>query len=149
MQTIGNQIYFENRNKDVIIIPILRHEAGFGVTSKQYIKLNQGYTIEELSIAIMDSLERSKENNSENINRNSWKEASGIAGFSKFSKKYDSVGVCFLTEWDYYEISKDRRFKDGSYGLEKDDLETRVKKYPGRPSVETIGNQVLEALKIE
>ena len=148
MQTISIAIYFEIRNKDVIIVPVLRHEAGFGITSKQYIKLSEGYTIEELSIAIMDSLEKSKENDLVHTG-DAWKEASGKKSYPKFTKKYNVIRVCYLTEWDYYEVSKDRRFKDGSYGLEKEDLETRVKKYPGRPSVETIGEQVLEALKIE
>ena len=55
----------------------------------------------------------------------------------------------YINNKELYSIIKTKRYKDGSYGYDKEDIPFRVKEYPGKPSVETIADQVLEALKIE
>lgn len=54
----------------------------------------------------------------------------------------------YLTNDDSYFVTANKRYKDGSYGIDKDDKVTHKKEYPGRPSRDTIAEQVLEALKI-
>lgn len=64
-------------------------------------------------------------------------------------RKESGVGIGANQVIECYSVTAEKRYKDGSYGIDNDDVELRVKDYPGKPSVETIADQVLEALKIE
>ncbi len=147
MQHISAGIYFDAEG-NVIIDPVIRAPAGFGIASCKFIKLQNGYTKEELAESIMKALEISTINEQEE-DRNFWTEATGIKGYAAFSRKHKSISIDYILEKEGYRVTAEKRYKDGSYGIERDDVPLRVKEYPGKPSVETIADYVLEALKIE
>ena len=149
MQVIGTTIYFDKDN-NVIIIPTLKDEYGIGRDSMKFIKLQCGYSIKELGSFIIKSLKVSRINEPEDYEKyHVWTEASGIKSYSTFSKKYKMVLVNYRSDQDCYYVSKYKRFSNGAFGLNEEDIAKREKTYPGRPSVDTIGEQVLQALKIE
>ena len=147
MQVIGVGIYFGEKN-NAIVVPLLQHPIGYGVSSCKFIKLQEGYTNRELAEAIMKGIQISIINEQEDKNRHFWTEATGIKGFAAFSKRYRCVSIEYILEKDGYSVVAEKRYKDGSYGYDKEDIPLRVKEYLGKPSVETIVEQVLEALKI-
>ena len=87
MQTIGASVYFDDK-QNVIIIPTLRKKNGLGYSSMKFIKIKNNFTIEELSISIMEALKTSLLNEQEEHEKiYVWTEASGIKSFPAFSKK--------------------------------------------------------------
>ena len=132
---------------NVILNPVLQDPIGFGRSSSNYTKLEKGWTVTELAEAIMEGLSISQQNNLEETKGEGfWTRATGIKGYAAFSKRYRHIGVDYVKEKDYYMVSAYKRCKDGSYGVDTDEVETRIKTYPGLPSKETIAEQVMEAL---
>lgn len=148
MRHIAVGLFFDE-NKNVIVDPTLQAPAGFGIASCKFIKLQTGYSKEKLAESIMKALEISVINEQEEENHHFWTEATGIKAFAAFSRKYKLVDIDYMLEKDGYTVTAQKRCKDGSYGLDKEDIPLRVREYPGRPSIDTIADQVLEALKIE
>ena len=148
MQCVGVGLYFDGEG-NVIAVPTLQHPVGYGVSSCKFIKLEAGYTKNELAEAIMQALDISIANEQEDDDRNYWTEATGIKGFAAFSKRHKCISVYYILERDGYRVTAQKRNRDGSYGIDSDDIALRVKEYPGKPCVDTIADQVLEALKIE
>ena len=147
MQGIGVSLYFDVENS-VIVVPRLQHPVGYGVMSCKFIELKTGYTNSALAETIMSALEISTINEQEDRSKHFWTEATGIKGFVAFSKRYRCVSIEYVLEKDGYSVVAKKRYKDGSYGYDKEDIPLRVKEYPGKPRVETIAEQVMEALKI-
>lgn len=148
MQSIGVDLYFDMEG-NAIVVPMLQDPIGFGRLSCKFIKLQKGYAQNELAEAIMRAIDISVANETEDNQRNFWTEATGIKGYATFSKKYKCISVDYILEEEGYTVTAQKRYKDGSYGYEQEDIPLRVKEYAGRPSVEAIAEQVLEALKIE
>ena len=96
----------------------------------------------------MKALEISVINEQEEQNRKFWTEATGIKGYAAFSKKHKCVSVTYILEKEGYSITAEKRYPDGSYGVDSDNYSLRVKEYPGKPVKETIADQVLEALRL-
>ena len=141
-------LFFDKEN-NVILNPILQDPIGFGRCSSNFIKLENGWTMQELAEAIMECLSASQQNNLEETKGESyWTRATGIKGYATFSKRYRYILIAYIKEKDYYMVSAYKRCKDGSYGIDADEVETREKTYPGLPQKETIAEQVMEALKI-
>ena len=141
-------LYFDKED-NVILNPKLLDPAGFYRTSKRYMKLEHGWSESELAESIMKGLSISEENNLEDANGEKfWIEATGIKGFAAFSKKYRYVAIECSKEKGCYFIHSFKRYKDGSYGMDEDELETHRKWYSGVPKKETIVGQVMEALKM-
>ena len=147
MQGIGVNLYFDAEN-NVIMVPDLQHPIGYRRASCKVIILQSGYTNRELAEEIMHAIEISIINEQEDESRCFWTEVTGIKGFAAFSKRYRCVSIEYILEKDGYSVVANKRYKDGSYGYDKEDIPLRVKEYSGKPSVETIAEQVLEALKI-
>ena len=147
MKRISTSIYFD-AGGNVIVVPCLQAPAGFGIASCKFIKLQNGYTKEELAEAIMKALEISFMNEKEDDNGDFWTEATGIKGFAAFSRKHKSVSIYHIQEKEGYDITAEKRYPDGSYGVDSDNYSMRVKEYPGKPVKETIADQVLEALRL-
>ncbi len=147
MKCISTSIYF-NVGKNVIVVPCLQAPAGFGVASCKFIKLQTGYTKKELAEAIMKALGISIINEQEDDSRDFWTEATGIKGYAAFSKKHKCVSVEYVLEKEGYNITAQKRYPDGSYGVDSDNYSMRVKEYPGKPVKETIADQVLEAFRL-
>lgn len=147
MRSIGVNLHFDKEG-NVIIVPVLQHPIGYGVMSYKFTKLQSGYTKKQLSQAVLQAIDVSIINELEDEQRNFWTEATGIKGFAAFSKRYKCISINYVLEKDGYSVVAEKRYKDGSYGCDKDDIPFRVKEYPGKPSVDTIADQVLEALKI-
>ena len=140
-------IYFDNEN-NVILNPILKNLIGCGTSSSNFIKLEKGWTQSDLAEAIMEGLSISQKNNLEETRgENFWTRATGIKGYAAFSKRHRLIMIDYVAEKDYYMVSANKRCKDGSYGVDKDEVETLIKTYSGMPSKETIAEQVMEALK--
>lgn len=149
MQIVRLQIFFDI-NMNVIVTPIKTNQFGAGIISLEYIKLIQGWSNFELTHAIMSALETSLKNEPEdNQKLNFWTEATGIKSFSEFSKKHQCVSIVYRSDRNTYDITKEKRFKDGSYGLNIDDVKYRIRTYQGHPLADTIADLVLETLKIE
>ena len=141
-------LYFDQEN-NIILNPKLLDPAGFGRASKRYMKLEHGWSESELAESIIKGLSICEENNLEDAyGENFWTAATGIKGFASFSKKHRHVLIEVIKEEGCYYIHADKRYKDGSYGMDEDELETRRKWYSGVPKKETIVGQVMEALKI-
>lgn len=148
MRSIGVGLYFDVEG-NVIVVPMLQDPIGFGRESCRFIKLKNGYGKKELAEAIIEAEEISITNEQEDKNKNFWTEATGIKGYAAFSKRHKCISINYVLEREGYHIVAEKRYKDGSYGYDKEDIPLRVKEYPGKPSVETIADQVLEALKID
>lgn len=140
-------IYIDSKN-NVIISPILRDIKGVPRASEKFIKTTND---KALAHSLIKGLNISCENIQEDYSsaNNFWTEATGIKGFATFSKKYKCVIVDYIKNKELYSVIKTKRYRDGSYGYDKEDIPFRVKEYHGKPSVDTIVDQVLGALKIE
>ena len=147
MRSVSVGLYFDTKG-NVIIVPEIQAPAGFGISSYKFVKLQNGYTREELGEAIMKALEISVINEQEEQNRKFWTEATGIKGYAAFSKKHKCVSVTYILEKEGYSITAEKRYPDGSYGVDSDNYSLRVKEYPGKPVKETIADQVLEELRL-
>ena len=143
-------IYVDNEF-NVIISPILRDNKGIPRASNRYIKVESVGNDKELAESLMEGLRISENNIQENVlnSVDFWTEATGIKGFAAFSKKHKCVIIDYIESRNIYNVIMTKRNKDGSYGYDKEDIPIRVKEYPGKPSVDTIADQVLGALKID
>ena len=140
-------LFFDIEN-NVILNPVLQDPIGFGRSSSNFIKLEKGWTLAELAEAIMEGLSISQKNNLEEAKGEKfWTRATGIKGYAAFSKRYRHILIECVEEKDYYIVSAYKRCKDGSYGIDADEVEAREKNYSGFPSIETIAEQVMEALQ--
>ena len=148
MRSIGVAMYFDVEG-NVIVVPMLQHPIGYGVASYKFTKLQVGYAKNELAETIMGAIDISIANEVEDEQRNYWTEATGIKGFAAFSRRHKCISINYVLEREGYSVTAEKRFKNGSYGINKEDVTLRVKEYPGKPSVDTIADQVLEALIIE
>lgn len=148
MRSIGVGLYFDKEG-NVIVVPMLQHPIGYGIESCNFFRLKVGYKKSELAEAIIKAEQISIINEQEDRSKKFWVEATGIKGYATFSKKHKCVSICYVLEKDGYSVVAEKRYQDGSYGYDKEDILSRVKEYPGKPSVDTIVDQVLEALKIE
>lgn len=134
---------------NVIIFPSVVSRAGVSTWSSQFIKLEKGWTKEQLAGKIMLAINISETNDPEGKKDvHTWTAATGIKGFKAFSKKYHAVMVFYLLRENRYEVQALKRFNDGSYGVDRDDQSSRCHKYAGRPRVDTIAEQVINAMNI-
>ena len=147
MRSVSVGLYFDTKG-NVIIDPEIQVPAGFRKASCKFIRLQNGYTGDELADAIMNALETSLIGEQEDWKKNYWTEATGIKGYAAFSKKHKCVSVSYILEKEGYNITAQKRYPDGSYGVDSDNYSMRVKEYPGKPVKETIADQVLEALRL-
>ena len=141
-------LFFDKQN-NVIVNPVLLAPAGFGKHSSNFKLLQNGWTGRELADAIMEALEISKRNNLEEAEGEGfWTRATGIKSYKAFSKKYSCISIDYIKEKDCYEVCAYRRCKDGSYGVDAEEVDKRIKTFSGFPQRETIVQQVKDALYV-
>ncbi|MBP7174911.1 MAG: hypothetical protein KBA53_01665 [Thermoclostridium sp.] len=133
--------------RNLLLIPLWRENGGPGRFSNKFVKLESGYSYEELGTYINNLLSISRENVPEDKNQKVFELATGIKSWSAFAKKYQLVSVV-LTE-EYYRVSKQPRKKDNSFGLDKDEVDKYTLMLPINTQVSELGRKVLEAFDLK
>ena len=141
---------YSDKDRNLIINSSREDENGILRSLKQYIYLKTGWTKEELADAIISGFETDVQCEKELTEEpDFWTRATGITGFSAFSSRYNCVDIDYVDFKNLYSVTAEKRYKDGSYGVDRDDIPLRQKMYPGYPKRETIADEVLEAMKID
>lgn len=140
---------FFDKKKNALLIPIWRDkDAGYGLDSMKYSELSFPYTEIELGVEIEKSLEISKLNEQEDKEQKVYLIAGKVKSWRAFQKKYESVTISIISD-NVWKFTKERKMKDGSYGLDKDDLEKYQRKFTEPLSAEQLGKIVLEMLALK
>lgn len=136
-------LFFDKKN-NVLVIPIWRDkDGGFGRDSIEYSELSFPYTEKELGAEIEKCLEISRLNAQEDKEQKVYLVAGKVKSWRAFQKKYESVTIS-NSSGDLWKITKDRKMKDGSYGLDKDDLDKYKRTFTEQLSTEQLVKIVLE-----
>lgn len=141
------ELFFDKKG-NVLFIPGWKDCNGVGHQSKKYTIFEHEYTEEVLGKEIMKALDMSKLNEQEDPNQKVFLVAGNVKSWRAFQKKYECVDVAIDGEMNWW-ITRDKKCKDGSYGLQKDELEKYQKTFIEPPSAEQLGKIVLEMLALK
>ncbi len=142
-------LYFDEQ-LNLILIPSVHNLAGVRTTSSKYFTLASGWSKEALAGKIMLALSISEANEAEDDSeKNILLVASGLKGYRTFTRKYHLVDVFWRPSEYRYQVLSLRKYPDGSYGFERGDEETRKLFIPGIPRVDSIVDEVIQAMNIE
>lgn len=140
-------IYFDKK-KNVLIIPGWKDNIGIGRQSMKYSILEHGFAEQLLGKEIMKALDISKLNEQEDPNQKVFLVAGNVKSWKAFQKKYEYVDVVIDGKMNWW-ISKEKKCKDGSYGLQKDELAKYQRKFTEPLSAEQLGKTVLDMLALK
>lgn len=137
---------FMDSKRNLLLIPVWREEGGPGRDSKRFVKLEAGYSDEELGMWIGKMLSISRENVPEDKNQKVFELATGIKRWSEFARKHQLVSV--IENDEGYRIEKLPRRKDNSFGLDKDEVERYTIKLPEDTQFNELARKVLDAFDL-
>lgn len=138
---------FMDLKRNLLLIPVWREKGGPGRDSKKFIKLDAGYSAEELGMWINKMLSISRENVPEDKNQKVVELATGIKRWSEFAKMHQLVNVVENDEG--YRIEKLPRKKDNAFRLEKHEVEKYTITLPKDTPASELGRKVLEAFDLK
>ena len=141
------ELFFDQKG-NILLIPGWKDSIGIGRQSMKYSNLEHGYTEKILGKEIMKALDISKINEQEDPNQKVFLVAGNVKNWRAFQKKYECVDVIIDGEMIWW-ISKEKKCKDGSYGLDKDELDKYQRKFTEPLSAEQLGKIVLEMLALK